>query len=175
MGQVGLGKAKWQTWDDILVYWILSWIRFPDSSAVKNPSARQEFQVWTLGREDPWEKEMSTHSSILAWGIPGTEEPGGLQPTGSQQSDLVPKPPALLSWIFKHHILCCYHASSNHSNQRIHFCLFFFCREKYASVGEIERVCSNMLSIKRTKLKRKSTGFQKLTFVEIWKTCVMGQ
>ena len=47
------------------------------------------------------------------------------------------------------------------------FCLFFFCREKYASVGEIERVCSNMLSIKRTKLKRKSTGFQKLTFVEI--------
>ena len=40
----------------------------------------QEMQVRSLGWEDPLEKEMSTHSSILAWKIPGTEEPGGLYP-----------------------------------------------------------------------------------------------
>ena len=38
----------------------------------------QEMQVWSLGGEDPLEKEMATHSSILAWEIPRTEEPGGL-------------------------------------------------------------------------------------------------
>ena len=37
-------------------------------------------QAWALGREDPLEKEMATHSSILAWEIPSTEEPGGLEP-----------------------------------------------------------------------------------------------
>ena len=40
--------------------------------------------VWSLGWEDPLEKEMATHSSILAWRIPWTEEPGGLQSTGLQ-------------------------------------------------------------------------------------------
>ena len=40
--------------------------------------------VQSLGREDPQEKEMATHSSILAWEIPWTQEPGGLQSTGSQ-------------------------------------------------------------------------------------------
>ena len=44
-------------------------------------------QVQSLGREDPLEKEMATHSSILAWKIPWTEEPGGLQSMGSQESD----------------------------------------------------------------------------------------
>ena len=44
-----------------------------------------EIQVRSLGREDPLEKEMVTHSSILAWKIPWTEEPGGLQSTGSQR------------------------------------------------------------------------------------------
>ena len=39
-----------------------------------------------MGWEDPLEKEMATHSSILAWEIPGTEEPGGLQSMGSQKS-----------------------------------------------------------------------------------------
>ena len=42
-------------------------------------------QVWSLGLEDPLEKEMATHSSILAWEIPWTEEPGGLQSMGSQR------------------------------------------------------------------------------------------
>ena len=40
-----------------------------------------------LGREDPLEKEMATHSSILAWRIPWTEEPGGLQSTGSDTTE----------------------------------------------------------------------------------------
>ena len=45
----------------------------------------QETWVGSLGQEDPLEKGMATHSSILAWGIPWTEEPGGLQSTGSQR------------------------------------------------------------------------------------------
>ena len=46
---------------------------------VKNPPAMRETSVRSLGREDPREKEMATHSSILAWKIPWTEEPAGLQ------------------------------------------------------------------------------------------------
>ena len=46
----------------------------------------QETCVPSLGQEDPWEKEMATHSNILAWRIPWTEEPGGLQSTGAQKS-----------------------------------------------------------------------------------------
>ena len=45
----------------------------------------QETWVHSLGREDPLEKEMATHSSILAWEIPWTEESGGLQSMGSQK------------------------------------------------------------------------------------------
>ena len=50
----------------------------------KNPPAKQEARVQSLGREDPLEKGMATHSSILAWRIPWTEEPGGLQSVGLQ-------------------------------------------------------------------------------------------
>ena len=52
---------------------------------VKNLPAMQETQVQFLGWEDPLEKEMATQSSILAWRIPQTEEPGGLQSMGSQR------------------------------------------------------------------------------------------
>ena len=52
---------------------------------VKNLPAMQEMWVQSLGREDPLEKEMATHSSNLAWRIPCTEEPGGLQSMGSQR------------------------------------------------------------------------------------------
>ena len=51
---------------------------------VKNLPAMQETKVQSLGQEDPLEKGMATHSSILAWRIPWTEEPGGLQSMGSQ-------------------------------------------------------------------------------------------
>ena len=47
---------------------------------VKNPSTKQEMQVEFLGQEDPLEKEMATHSSILVWKIPWTEDPGGQTP-----------------------------------------------------------------------------------------------
>ena len=50
---------------------------------VKNPPAVQETQVPSLGREDPLEQGMATHSCILAWKIPWTEVPGRLQSTGS--------------------------------------------------------------------------------------------
>ena len=53
-------------------------IGFPGVSALKKLPAIQETQVWSLGQEDPLEKEMVTHSNILAWEIPWTEEPGGL-------------------------------------------------------------------------------------------------
>ena len=46
----------------------------------------QETQVWSLDLEDPLEEEMATHSSILAWNTPWTEEPGGVQSMGSQKS-----------------------------------------------------------------------------------------
>ena len=48
------------------------------TQSVKNVSAVQETQVRSLGQEDPLEEEMATHSSILAWRIPWTEQPGGL-------------------------------------------------------------------------------------------------
>ena len=47
----------------------------------------QETQVQSLDQEDPQEEEMATHSSILAWDIPWTEEPDNLQPMGSEESD----------------------------------------------------------------------------------------
>jgi len=55
------------------------------AQSVKNLPAVQETWVWSLGWEDPLEKEMATHSSILAWKISWTEEPGGLQSMGSQR------------------------------------------------------------------------------------------
>ena len=55
------------------------------AQAVKNLPAMQETRVQSLGWEDPLEKGMATHSSILAWKIPWTEEPGRLQSLGSQR------------------------------------------------------------------------------------------
>ena len=52
---------------------------------VKNLPAVQETRVRFLGLEDPLEKQMATHSSMLAWGIPWTEEPGGLQSIAMQR------------------------------------------------------------------------------------------
>ena len=55
---------------------------FPSGSVVKNlPAVQEPQETWVLsvGWEDPWEEERATHSIILAWKIPQTEEPGGLQ------------------------------------------------------------------------------------------------
>ena len=55
---------------------------------VKNPPAMQETWVQFLDQEDPLEKGMATHSSILAWRIPWTEKPGRLQSRGLRESDM---------------------------------------------------------------------------------------
>ena len=55
------------------------------AQAVKNPPEMEEIQVQSLGWEDTLEEEMATHSCILAWKIPWTEEPSGLQSRGSQR------------------------------------------------------------------------------------------
>ena len=58
------------------------------AQSVKNPLAEQETEktrVWSLGREDPLEKEMATYSSVLAWRMPGTGETGGLPSMGSHR------------------------------------------------------------------------------------------
>ena len=61
---------------------------FPGGSVVKNLPVMQEMQVLSLGQEDPLEKETATHSSILAWRIPWTEEPGrGYSSYGNKESD----------------------------------------------------------------------------------------
>ena len=84
---------------EILQARTLEWVAIPFSKGsprpkaslvahqVKNPpvtNETQEMRVQSLGGEDPLERELATHSRILAWRIPWTEEPGGLQSTGSQ-------------------------------------------------------------------------------------------
>ena len=68
---------------------------------VTNPHAVQEMWVRSLDREDPLEKEMAIHPSILAWRIPWTEEPGGLQSLGSQRvgHDLVTERGHMRVWV----------------------------------------------------------------------------
>ena len=64
---------------------VLIYIGFPVAQKVKNMPIMQKTQVQSLGREDPLEKEMATHSSTLACRIPWREEPGRLQLMGSQR------------------------------------------------------------------------------------------
>ena len=67
-----------------LGHWLVIGMSFPSGSVVKNLPAMQETQVWSLGGEDPLEKEMATQSHILAWEIPWIEEPGRLQSMGPE-------------------------------------------------------------------------------------------
>ena len=69
------------------MFGIPSWGDFPSGSAVKNMPAIQEMKVQFLIQEDPLEKEMATHSIVLAWEIPWTKEPGRLQSMGHRESD----------------------------------------------------------------------------------------
>ena len=62
-------------------FYFVTFRAFSNGSVVKNQPAMQEAQemwVWSLGQENPWQEETATHSIILAWKIPWTEEPGGL-------------------------------------------------------------------------------------------------
>ena len=78
--------TKQRLWQNI-VYYNKSRRASLVAQLVKNLPAVQETRVWFQGLEDPLEKEMATHSSILAWRIPWIEEPGGLQSMGLQESD----------------------------------------------------------------------------------------
>jgi len=71
--------------DDLynLIYFYIIWVSLV-AQTIKNLLAMQEIRVHSLGWEDPLEKGMATHSSILAWRITWTEEPGRLQSIGSQ-------------------------------------------------------------------------------------------
>ena len=85
---------------------------FPGGLMAKNPPAMQELQetgIWALGQEDPLEEGMATHSSILAWRIPWTVEPVGLQSIGSQGTGH--------NWTF----LACTHAYKSHFGNYRHF------------------------------------------------------
>ena len=62
---------------------------FPGGSVVKNPSAMQETWIQSLGQEDTLQKEMATHSNILAWEIPWTEELMGYSPWGCKRVSLL--------------------------------------------------------------------------------------
>jgi len=85
-----LSKAvKWKQLLIVIECFSINVCGFPGSSVVKNLSAKlQEMGVWFLGWEDPLEEEMATHSSILAWEIPWTAEPGRLQSMGLQKSQI---------------------------------------------------------------------------------------
>ena len=75
-------------WTPYLFLHLSFFMGFPADSVVRFylPMPKiQEMQVWSLGQEDSLEEERATHSSILAWEVPRTEEPGGLQSTGSQR------------------------------------------------------------------------------------------
>ena len=69
----------------ILLYNIVLVLPYMVAQRLKHLPAMWETRVRSLGREDPLEKEMATHSSSLAWRIPWMEEPGGLQSVGSQR------------------------------------------------------------------------------------------
>ena len=81
--RVGHDWATDLIWSDLI--WLVG---FPGGSLVKNPPAMQETQetrVWSLGQENPLEKNMATHSNILVWIILWSVEPGGLQSMGLQR------------------------------------------------------------------------------------------
>ena len=82
------GTPSTQTSQQLSIIWFPRVLGFPGGSAVKKSPAMQEPQeMWvrSLGREDPLKEGMATHSGILAWRIPWTEEPGGLPSTGLER------------------------------------------------------------------------------------------
>ena len=75
--------SEWHCWLFGSIYGLI--MGFPGTSVAKNLPTMQGTQVRSLGPKDPLEEEMATHSSILAWKIPWTEEPGGLQLCGCKR------------------------------------------------------------------------------------------
>ena len=91
------------------IYSPLTWCEvFPDGSTVKNLPAMQETQVGNLSQEDPLQKRMAIHYSILVWTIPWREEPGGLQSMASQRArhNWVPNTLLGVRWYFSVVLIC---------------------------------------------------------------------
>ena len=84
---------------------------------VKNQPAMQETCVRSLGQEDPLEKRMATHSSVLAWRVPGTEETGGYSPWGRKELDMTDS----LKQPFEYPMSQYFAISTNH-----HYCCLFY-------------------------------------------------
>ena len=102
---MGRQVAAWELW--VSLPFVYSYRPAPPvAQAVKNRPAAQETLVPSPGQEDPLEKEMATHSRILAWEIPWTEEPGGLESRGCEESDTTEQLTlSLLHFHFHHPIL----------------------------------------------------------------------
>ena len=81
------GQVVWHShlFQNFLQFVVIHTVKFLVAHPLRILPAMQETQVQSLGWEDSLQKEMTTHSSILAWKIPWTEEPGGLQTVGSQR------------------------------------------------------------------------------------------
>ena len=75
---------------------------------INNPPAMQETWVPSLGQDDSMEKGMATHSSVLAWRIPWTEEPGRLQSVGLKESDMIEWLSNTHTIVFHGHLICDY-------------------------------------------------------------------
>ena len=80
-------KAFWKSTISFSLAFSIIWASLMAQMVKESLSAMQEMWVWSLNQEDPLEKGIATHSSILAWRIPLTEEPGGLQSRGHKESD----------------------------------------------------------------------------------------
>ena len=133
-----LGPRAWaqQLWlSGFSCLWQLG---FPAGSVVKNLPAKEEMQVRALGWEDPLKKEMATHSSILAWEIPWTEEPGGQLSMGSQESDTTQplnNKNVESTWSRdRSRVPCVGRRSLIHCTTRETLNIFFYLREKQVSL-----------------------------------------
>ena len=111
---------------------------FPGGSVVKNLPAMQETGVQSLGQEDPLEKEVATHSTILAWETPRTEEPGGYSPWGHKSQT------QLCDWACRHIHVCAHH---------------FIMSEDYLAKGQ------HLLPIKYLETGRNSSFLNKTKFL----------
>ena len=84
-------------------------IQFLVAQTVKNPPAMQETLVWSLGQKDPLEESMATHSNILTWRIPGTEEPGGLSPWHCKETGMTEQLSTYNPGLLHRLCLCLFH------------------------------------------------------------------
>ena len=151
----------------------------PGAQVVKNVPAMQETWVWSLGQEDPLGKGMATHSSIIAWEIPWTEEPGGLQSIGLHRvthdwSSLARTHPhcwalysvplicfSILSAISCYLDYCSFILLSIFSSLWVMFSCFFTCLITFYSIIDIvyKRNCSKCLQTQKRLLFYRQIGW----------------